>query len=81
MPNPIVQKRKAELIEQNKEEIAKGNATVATEMEAELVKLAKETLKDDSSIDLYNSGAKSKFATHYKAFSIMKGAVIILATL
>lgn len=75
LPNKTVQARKKELLEEHKEELAKGNAIIAGQVEKELVNLAKDVLKDDPAIDLYNSGAKSKFATHYKAFNIMKGPV------
>lgn len=80
IPNETVQKRKAELIKQNKDAIAKGDPIVAASMEKELVKLAEKVLENDPGIDLYKSGAKSKFGTHYKAFNIMKGPVLDNAT-
>ena len=80
IPNEVVKKRKEELIKQNKAAIEAGDAKVATAMEGELMDLAKKVLKDDPGIDLYNSGAKSKLGTHYKAFSGMQGAVLDNAT-
>ena len=75
IPNKVVMKRKEELIKKNKKELEAGNPIVATQMEEELLKLAKEQLKDDPSMDLYTSGSGHKFGTHYKNFSIMKGAM------
>lgn len=80
MPNKKVMKRKQELIEQNKKALESGDSIVATQMEEELVNLAKQELKDDPSMDLYNSGSGHKFGTHYKNFNIMKGAMLDNAT-
>ena len=75
LPNKVVMKRKEELIKKNKKAIDAGDPIIATQMEEELLKLAKEQLKDDPSMDLYTSGSGHKFGTHYKNFSIMKGAM------
>lgn len=74
MGNKKVQQKKAELIKKHKESIINGDPIVATQMEEELIKVAKEELKDDPSMDLYVSGM-SKFGNHYKSFNIMKGAI------
>ena len=75
IPNKVVTKRKEELIKQNKKAIEAGDPIVATQMEEELLELAKKELKDDPSMDLYTSGSGHKFGTHYKNFCIMKGAM------
>ena len=72
---PAVVKRKNELLEQNKEAVKKGDIIEVTKIENELVALAKEELKDDPGMNLYNSGARAKFGNSYKNMNIMKGPV------
>ena len=72
---PAVVKRKKELLEQNKEAVKKGDIIEVTKIENELVALAKEELKDDPGMNLYNSGARAKFGNSYKNMNIMKGPV------
>lgn len=74
-PIPKVEKRKKELLEKNKEELSKGNTTVSSQIEDELVKLATEELKDDSALSLYLSGARGTMGNAYKNSMIMKGPI------
>lgn len=76
VPLPKVMKRKQELLKEYKDDIENGNAAIAgAKIEAELLDLAKEELKDDPAMDLYRSGSRGKFGNHYKNFSIMRGPV------
>jgi hypothetical protein len=70
----VIDRRDA-LIKQNKERLDNGDVTAAVEIESEVLKLAKEELKDDPGMDLYNSGARGSFKNNYKSNSIMKGPV------
>jgi hypothetical protein len=74
MPNRKVEARKKELMRQHKEALSKGDPIIATQIEEELIKLAKGELNGDPAMDLYVSGI-SKFGNHYKSFNIMKGAI------
>lgn len=62
------------LLKQNAEKIEKGDILVAVQIENDLTKKAKEQLKDDPGMDLFNSGARGSFENNYKNTSIMKGA-------
>ena len=75
IPNEAIQKRKAELLEKNKEALSKGDAVVAAQIEKELVDMSEKILATEDGYDIYKSKAKSSFGTHYKAFNIMKGPV------
>lgn len=73
-----VLKKRDELVKQNKEELNRGtnhSAIVAAQIEEQLVKQAKDNLKGDPTMDLYDSGAKTKFGNQYKATNVMKGAI------
>jgi hypothetical protein len=72
---PSVKKKRKELQEKYKDELAKGNATVAVEIENELMKIAKEELKNDPGMTIYDSGCKPKFDVAYKNCFISRGPV------
>ena len=74
-PLPQVEKKKEELCKKYEKEIAEGNIDVMTQISDELVAYAKEILKDDPGMDLYDSGDLD-FGNNYKNNSILKGAVI-----
>ena len=74
-PLPEIEKKKAELIKQYKKELSEGNIDVMTMISDELVKYAKELLKDDPGMDLYDSGDLD-FGNNYKNNAILKGAVM-----
>lgn len=73
-PLPSVEKYKKELIKQNEDKIKQGNIDVMKYIENELIRYAKEELKDDPGMELYNSGDLS-FENNYKNNSIIKGPV------
>ena len=74
-PLPEVEKRKAELIEKYKDELDSGNIDVMTKISDDLIAYAKQILKDDPGMDLYDSGDLD-FNNNYKNNSILKGAVM-----
>ena len=59
-------KRKEELFKEHKEELENGDVITAVKIENELTSMAESELKGDPGMDLYNSGARGKFANNYK---------------
>ena len=74
-PLPEIEKRKAELIKQHEKEIKDGNIVVMNQIENELLAYAREELKDDPGMELYDSGDLD-FNNNYKCNSIIKGPVM-----
>ena len=74
-PLPEVEKKKAELIEKYKDELDAGNIDIMTKISDELIAYAKDILKGDPGMDLYDSGDLD-FNNNYKNNSILKGAVM-----
>lgn len=74
-PLKEIEKRKAELYKKYEVELASGNIDVMTQVADELVAYAKEILKGDPGMDLYDSGDLD-FSNNYKNNSILKGAVM-----
>ena len=76
LPIPEVIKRKEELFDQYKTEIANGDINAANTIEKELLKMAKDKIEalDDPSYDNYKCGI-FKFPVAYKKSSIMVGAI------
>lgn len=70
-----IAKKKEELYKKYKEEIDKGNEIVSEQMEKELLTYAKELLKDDPSLDSFDSGARGSFGNNFKNMYVLKGAV------
>lgn len=71
----IIDKKKEQLIKENKEAIEAGDPVVAERIEKELLAYAKEQLKDDPSIDTILSGAGGSFDNNFKNMYVMKGAI------
>jgi ribosomal protein L31 len=71
-PNPIVMKRKQELLAIHAKELASGNVIIATQIETELKDLAEKVLKSDPSFRLLEL-KKPSFPNNYKNMSIMIG--------
>jgi len=78
LPPPKVVKRKKELLEQYKEEIANNNVSVINKIENELIEIARQEMKDMPSLDIYDSGM-GDFKNHYKNTALMRGAIIDFA--
>lgn len=65
--------KKKELIKKYSKELEAGDTIVADKVQKELMSYARELLKDDPSMDTYNSGARGSFENNYKNMYIMKG--------
>lgn len=74
MEEPIA-KRKAELTKKYQKELDNGNLVVMKKMENELIDYAKDILKDDPALDMYDSGARSTYDNNFKNMYIMRSGV------
>jgi DNA-directed RNA polymerase beta' subunit len=76
MAKPLkeIEKKKQELLKKYAKEIEAKDITAMAQMEKELIAFAKELLKDDPGMDLYDSGDLN-FDNNYKNNSILKGPV------
>lgn len=70
-----INKRKAELIEQNKEAFENGDVIVVDKVSKELLDYARELMKDDPAMDMFLSGAGGSFENNFKNMFIMRGSV------
>ena len=70
-----IEPKKKELLKKYAKEIANNDAYTVGLIENELLDEAKKILKDDPTMDLYNSGAVGSFDNNFKNMYIMKGAV------
>lgn len=68
-----IEAKKKELYKKYKEGIEARDEIAITEMEEELKAYAREILKDDPSMDMFDSGARGSFNNHFKNMFIMKG--------
>lgn len=69
----VINKAKADLVKKYRDRLDKNDPDAVIAIQDELLKLAKETLKDDVGIDTYNSGARGSFSNDFKNMFIMKG--------
>lgn len=67
--------KKRELAKKYAKEIEAGDSLIAEKIEQELIDYAMEYLKDDPSMDIYLSGARSNIGNHFKNMYLMKGAI------
>ena len=72
---PEVEKKRKELFTKYKAEIDAGDTVKGAEIEDELVKTAKDALKNDVGMTIYDSGCKPKFGNQYKACFITQGPI------
>lgn len=68
-------KMKKELVKKYDKEVKAGDPIIAEKIESELLNYAKEILKDDPSMDSYNSGARGSWGNNFKNIYVMKGAI------
>ena len=73
-PKHILKKRDA-LFKKYEKELNGGNIIISEQIEKELVKDAKEYLKGDPGLDLYDSEARGNFG-NYKNMNLFKGATM-----
>lgn len=71
----MLNKKKAELLKQNKEAIENGDIKVIEDIQNQLLDYAKEYLKDDDCMDTIDSGAGGTFGNNFKNMYVMKGAI------
>lgn len=74
-PLPKVQRRKNELLKKYEKELKEGNTVIAVQIQEELIKIAKEELKNDQTIELYESGARGSFDNAYRQEMLIKGPI------
>lgn len=70
-----INKRKKELFDLHKKEIDAGNMVIVDDITKELLAYAKELMKDDPAMDMFDSGAGGSFDDNFKNMFIMRGAV------
>lgn len=70
-----IEPKKQKLLKENKEEVEKGNPVVVANIEKQLIDEAKEILKGDPVLDIYDSGAKSSYTNDFKNMYIMNGCI------
>lgn len=70
-----INKKKAELIKENKEAFDKGDVIVVDKVSKELLDYARELMKDDPAMDMFLSGAGGFFENNFKNMFIMRGSV------
>ena len=77
MAKPLkeIEKLKQELYKKYEKELAAKDITVMNKIEAELIAKAKELLRDDPGMNLYDSGDLN-FGNNYKNNAILKGPIL-----
>lgn len=70
-----INRKKKELLKKYDNGIKNNDPKVMTDMEHELLEYAKELLKDDPSMDMFNSGARASFGNNFKNMFVSKGAI------
>lgn len=70
-----INKKKKELLEKYKDELAAGDEVIAVKVEKELLDYAKEYMGDDPSMDMYLSNAIGSFGNNFKNMFVVKGAL------
>lgn len=70
-----INKKKEELVKKYQKDIDAGNEVVVEKMEIELLDFAKELLKDDPAMDMFNSGARGSIDNNFKNMYVMRGAI------
>jgi len=72
---PDVKKLRAKLYKENEEAISNGDTVTGVKIEKELLRVAKEELKNDVGMQLYDSGAKPSFGNQYKNSFVTRGPI------
>ena len=70
-----INKKKKELLKKYDDGIKKQDPKAMSQIESELLDYAKEILKDDPSMDMFNSGARASFGNNFKNMFVSKGAI------
>lgn len=72
---PDVKKEKDKLYKEYSDEINKGDVIKSVQISDKLMKMAKEEVKNDVGMDVYNSGAKPKFGNVYRSMYVSRGPI------
>lgn len=70
-----INKRKAELIKANQKAFDEGDVIIIDKVSKELLDYARELMKDDPAMDMFNSGACGSFENNFKNMFVMRGSV------
>lgn len=70
-----VEKKKKELLEKYKDELAKGDPIIADKVDKELLQYAIDYMGDDPSMDMFISGARGSVGNNFKNIFVMKGVI------
>lgn len=70
-----INKKKKELLKKYDQDIKNNDPKIMNQIEAELLDYAKDLLKDDPSMDMFNSGARASFGNNFKNMFVSKGAI------
>lgn len=69
-----IDKKKAKLVAENKAALEAGDLKTVEAIQDELLDYARDILRDDPSMDMYNSGSLGDFENNFKNMFVMKGA-------
>lgn len=70
-----INKKKKELLKKYSNEIKNNDPKMMDTIEKELLDYAKDLLKDDPSMDMFDSGARASFGNNFKNMFVSKGAI------
>lgn len=70
-----IESKKKELLKKYSKGLEEKDPKVMDQIEKELLDYSKEILKDDPSMDMFNSGARASFGNNFKNMFISKGAI------
>lgn len=71
----LIDTKKKELIDANKEAFDKGDVKVVDKISKELLQYARDLMQDDPAMDMFLSGAGGSFENNFKNMFIMRGSV------
>lgn len=75
LSSTVMDREKEKLIKANQAAFDAKDIKVVDQVSKELLDYSKEYLKDDPSMDMFNSGGGGDFGNHYKNVYLMKGVV------
>lgn len=70
-----INKKKEQLLKENKEKIDAGDVITLDKISKELLDYARELMQDDPAMDMFNSDAGGSFDNNFKNMFIMRGSV------
>lgn len=70
-----INKKKKELLKKYEKELEAKDAKIMAQIEKELLDYSKELLKDDPSMDIFDSEARASFGNNFKNMFVTKGAI------